>query len=234
MIPKKKIKMGIDFLMTVLLLFLMSYQITGQELHEWIGSGMLVLFLVHNILNIRWYGSLCKGSYELIRVVQTAVNISLFISMICLGFSGIVMSHYVFAAFPVHGPVATARSMHMAASYWGFVLMGVHLGMHWGQVCGMFRRLSAGKKVSGTTAWALRLAAVSAAGYGLLCFVQKDIISYMFLINQFVFFDFEQGAVFVIMEYAAMTGFWVFAGFYAANGIRKISSLHFQRKGDTS
>ena len=31
---KMKIKMGIDFLMTVLLFLLMSYQITGQELHE--------------------------------------------------------------------------------------------------------------------------------------------------------------------------------------------------------
>lgn len=35
---KMKIKMGIDFLMTVLLFLLMSYQITGQELHEWFGA----------------------------------------------------------------------------------------------------------------------------------------------------------------------------------------------------
>ena len=36
---KMKIKMGIDFLMTVLLFLLMSYQITGQKLHEWFGTG---------------------------------------------------------------------------------------------------------------------------------------------------------------------------------------------------
>lgn len=58
---KLKIKMGIDFLMTALLLCLMAYQVTGQKLHEWFGTGMLVLFLLHNILNIRWYGSLFKG-----------------------------------------------------------------------------------------------------------------------------------------------------------------------------
>ena len=94
---KMKIKMGIDFLMTVLLFLLMSYQITGQELHEWFGAEMLVLFLLHNILNIRWYGSLFKGKYTLLRVMQMIINISVLISMLCLGFSGVVMSRHVFA-----------------------------------------------------------------------------------------------------------------------------------------
>ena len=30
----------IDVCMTVLLLFLMAYQVTGEALHEWIGMGM--------------------------------------------------------------------------------------------------------------------------------------------------------------------------------------------------
>ena len=109
---KMKIKMGIDFLMTVLLFLLMSYQITGQELHEWFGTGMLVLFLLHNILNIRWYGSLFKGKYTLLRTMQTLINISILISMLCLGFSGIVLSCHIFAGLPIQGPMATARTMH--------------------------------------------------------------------------------------------------------------------------
>ena len=112
---KPKIKTAIDFLMTVLLLFLMAYQITGQKLHEWFGTGMLVLFVIHNILNRKWYGSLGKGKYKLLRIVQTINNFSILISMLCLGFSGIVMSRYVFAALPINGPMATARSMHMSA-----------------------------------------------------------------------------------------------------------------------
>ena len=143
---KMKIKMGIDFLMTVLLFLLMSYQITGQELHEWFGAEMLVLFLLHNILNIRWYGSLFKGKYTLLRAMQTLINISVLISMLCLGFSGIVLSRHIFAGLPIQGPMATARTMHLAASYWGFVLMSVHLGMHWGMIVGMFRRLLKGRK----------------------------------------------------------------------------------------
>ena len=222
---KLKIKMGIDLLMTALLLCLMAYQVTGQKLHEWFGAGMLILFIVHNILNIRWYGNLFKGKYKLLRIVQTIVNVSVLISMLCLGYSGSVMARYVFAALPIHGPMATARSMHMAASYWGFVLMSIHLGMHWGMIVGMFRRLLKGRKLPNVSVWGLRLASIVIAGYGLVCFIQKDIASYMFLKNQFVFFDFEQSALSVFIEYIAMMGFWIFASFYMVRGIGKISAL---------
>ena len=234
---KTRIKMGIDALMTALLLCLMAYQITGQALHEWFGAGMLALFIAHNILNIRWYGNLFKGKYRLLRIIQTTFNFSVLISMLCLGYSGIVMSRYVFAALPVSGSMATARRMHMAASYWGFVLMSFHLGMHWGRVTGMFRRLLKGrtlpgKKLSGMSVWVLRLVVVLIAGYGLLCFIRKDIVSYMFLKNEFVFFDFEQSKLSVILEYAVMMGFWVFAGFSITKGIGKLSAYAAQKKGD--
>lgn len=227
---KMKLKMGIDILMTVLLLGLMAYQITGQALHEWFGAGELWLFIAHNILNIRWYGNLFKGKYRLLRIIQTAVNFSVLIFMFCLGYSGIVMSRHVFAPLSIHGPMATARSMHMTASYWGFVLMSFHLGMHWGMVTGMFGRISKGRALHGLPVWAIRLAAVLIAGYGLLCFIRKDIVSYMFLKNEFVFFDFEQSMLSVILEYAAMMGFWVFAGFYITKGAGKVSAYTVKGK----
>lgn len=227
---KMKLKMGIDILMTALLLGLMAYQITGQALHEWFGTGMLVLFIAHNILNIRWYGSLFKGRYRLPRTIQTAVDFSVLAAMLCLGYSGIVMSRHVFAALPIGGPMATARSMHMAVSYWGFVLMSFHLGMHWGMVTGMCGRMLKGRKMTGAVTWVLRLSATLIAGYGLFCFIRKDIVSYMFLKNEFVFFDFEQSMLSVILKYAAMMGLWVFAGFYIAKGAGKLSTFTARKK----
>lgn len=229
---KMNLKMGIDILMTALLLGLMAYQITGQALHEWLGAGELCLFIAHNILNIRWYGNLFKGKYRLLRIIQTAVNFSVLISMLCLGYSGIVMSRHVFAALPISGPMATARRMHMASAYWGFVLMSFHLGMHWGMVTGMFSRLIKGRELSGVSVWVLRLSDVLIAGYGLLCFIRKDIVSYMFLKNEFVFFDFEQSMLSVILEYAAMMGFWVFISFFVTKGIGKRWACAVQKKGD--
>lgn len=70
--------------MTVLLLLVMAFQITGQKFHEWFGAGMLVLFLIHNILDFKWYRSLFKGKYSIIRVLQTIINFAVLFSMLCL------------------------------------------------------------------------------------------------------------------------------------------------------
>ena len=51
------IKRIVDAAMTVLLLCLMAYQITGEALHEWIGMGMTGLVIIHQILNRKWYGA---------------------------------------------------------------------------------------------------------------------------------------------------------------------------------
>lgn len=212
--PKMKLKMAIDLLMTILLLLLMAFQITGQRLHEFLGAGMLVLFLLHNILNYRWYKSLFKGKYKPLRIMRTAVNFAVLLSMLCLGFSGIVLSHYVFS--DVGGPMATARSMHLAASYWGFVMMSIHLGMHWGMILGMFRKLRKGKRMPQFGIWILRAAAFVFANYGLYCFIDRNILSYMFLQSRFVFIEIEQTAVSAFTELIAMMSLWVFAGYYAA------------------
>ena len=59
--PKVKrniiIKRIVDAAMTVLLLCLMAYQVTGEALHEWIGMGMTGLVIIHQILNRKWYGA---------------------------------------------------------------------------------------------------------------------------------------------------------------------------------
>ena len=43
-------RMGIDLLMTISLIFLMAYQVTGEKGHEWLGTGMILLFLIHIFL----------------------------------------------------------------------------------------------------------------------------------------------------------------------------------------
>ena len=227
---KMKIKISVDFLMTMLLILLMAYQITGQELHEWIGMGMLILFVAHNLLNVKWYGGLFKGKYRPVRIIQTMVNACLLIDMLCLGFSGAVMSRHVFAVFQINGPMATARNMHMSASYWSFVLISIHIGLHWSMILGKLRKLMNGETKNKIIIWILRAAAALIAGYGLYLFLDKNIISYMFLKIQFVFFDFDQRAISVFAEYLAMMGFWIFTSYYISKGIGRLSTLKTKRK----
>ncbi|NLA76861.1 MAG: hypothetical protein GX851_03380 [Clostridiales bacterium] len=119
--PKIKVKMLIDLLMSILLLCLMAYQIVGEVLHEWFGAGMLVLFIVHTVLNAKWYRNLFKGKYTVLRVIGTVLNFAVLAAILCLGCSGIVMSRHLFAFLPINSGMAAARVTHLAASYWGFV-----------------------------------------------------------------------------------------------------------------
>lgn len=220
---KMKVKMGIDLLMTILLLLLMAYQVTGEALHEWIGAGMLVLFLLHNLLNIRWYGALAKGKYTLLRVVRTAVNFAVLASMLIQAYSGIVLSRHVFAFLPISGGMATARVMHLAGSYWGFILMSVHLGMHWGQIIGMFRKLTGGKMPAALT-WVIRLLAAGLAVYGAVCFYQADIASYLFLRVEFAFLDYEKSGALILAENLAMMELCVFLSYYMTRALGSVST----------
>lgn len=226
---KMKIKIGIDCLMTVLLLLLIAYQVVGETLHEWFGTAMLVLFLVHNILNIKWYKNLFKGKYKPVRIFATVLNFAVLASILSLAYSGIVMSRHLFAFLPINSGMALARVMHLSGSYWGFVLMSLHLGLHWGMIIGMFRKLTGGKRLPALV-WTLRLFAAAIAGYGAFCFIRADIFSYMFLKSEFVFFDFEKSAFSVFSEYIAMMGLWIFVGYYVAKGLGKLSSLLSNRK----
>jgi len=221
---KIKMKILIDILMAVALLLLMAYQVTGEKFHEWLGVFIFLLFIIHNVLNIRWYGNLFKGKYQLLRTIRILINFAVFISMLCLAYSSIVMSRYVFAALPINGGMALARVMHLSGSYWGFVLMSVHLGFHWSMVIGMLRKLGKGRNLT-VISWVMRFLAVLIAGYGAFCFWQADITSYLFLKVEFAFIDYEKNSMLVLFQYLSMMGLWVFIAYYTAKGIEKFSKV---------
>ena len=64
---KGKLKITVDALMILALLFLMGYQLWGDVAHEWAGAGMFLLFLLHHGLNAPWHESLFRGRYTPMR-----------------------------------------------------------------------------------------------------------------------------------------------------------------------
>ena len=130
----------VDLLMTLGLWFLMGYHLWGERAHEWVGAGTLALFLVHHLLNRRWYPALARGPWTVLRRLTALVNGLLLLDMAGLLISGVLLSNHVFAFLGLTGGTGTARLVHMAASHWGFLLMGFHLGLHWGGVLARGRR----------------------------------------------------------------------------------------------
>lgn len=215
------LKRIIDLLMTIALLSLMAFQVTGQKTHEWIGTAMIMLFVVHNILNINWYKKLFIGKYRPVRIIQTVINALVCASMIGLMISGIIMSGYVFNVLNITGGMMTARLMHLSCSYWGFVLMSMHLGLHWGMVIRPITNILKNEKAKKLARIIFRCMAVIIAGYGVWIFYDSHIWSYMTLRNQFAFFDYEKSVIAVFRDNLAMMGCFVFVSYYVMKLLQK-------------
>ena len=219
---KTIIKIIVDVLMTVAMPLLMAYMLIGAELHEWMGAGIFLLFILHHILNYKWISSLFKGKYTSVRVVNTTVNILVLVCMTGLMYSGIVMSRYVFSFLPIESGAAFARKIHMLCSYWGLALMSIHLGMHWNFIMGMVRKMTKVKK-SNIRSIVLKILAAVVAGYGIYAFIKRGIIDYMLLKIQFVFFNMSESLLIFLIDYAAIMGLLAVIGHYLLATVRKIS-----------
>ena len=199
----------IDAAMTVLLLCLMAYQVTGEVLHEWIGMGMTVLVIIHQILNRKWYSALFKGKYNPYRSITTVLNILLMAGFALTAFCGMSMSSYAVPFLYGMAPVSFVRQMHLSLSHWAFVLMGLHLGMH-------IPAMTAGLKLKSRTRAVLTCIFTCAGGIGLFLFLRSGMPKYLFFRVPFAFLDYEKAGWLVFLENLLMLSFWVFIGTQAA------------------
>ena len=202
----------LDCMMVLLLPLLMAYSLIGESIHEWLGIAMLLLFLGHHALNWRWYRSLPHGKWPPVRVFQTVVNTALLLVMVGLAVSGIIMSRYVFSLLPVRGGRGFARTLHMLSAYWGFCIMSLHLGLHWGMVLAAGRRL-----VQSPPSWGkvvLRFGEALICLWGIYAFTRRELGTYLLLQTAFVFFDFEEPLALFFLDYLAIMGLFAIAGYY--------------------
>ena len=210
----------VDLLMTVALVLLMAYFLTDQEIHEWLGAGMLVLFIIHHILNFKWLKALNRGKYTPCRILQTALALLVLLCMLGSMLSGIWMSRYVFDFLPTQGHMGLARMAHLCCAYWGFILLSAHLGLHWGMVLGAARQAAGNKKPSARCTAVLRVLSCGISAYGVYVFLRHHIADYLFLRSHFVFFDYEQPPVLYFLDLLAMMGLWIALPYYLGKALR--------------
>lgn len=105
----------------------------------------------------------------------------------------------------------------MISAYWGFILMSLHLGLHWNMMMGMVRKFVNCKSVART--WVLQAVALLIVGYGIYAFIRRGIGRYMLMMDHFVFFDFDEPIIFFIVDYVAVMGLFVFVGHYLSYAV---------------
>ena len=229
--PKAIFKIVIDALMSLGLLFLMGYQFWGDVAHEWAGAGMFLLFIAHHILNGNWYKNLLHGKVSPSRIFQLVVDLLVFLAMIGLMVSGIMLSNHVFNFFNIDGGMSFARLLHMSASHWGFVLMALHLGMHWRMFMGIAKKVLKLKQPSHVRKILLPILGVGIAIYGLIVFIRRDLLTYMLVRTQFVFLNFSESIPLFYLDYLAMIGAFIFLAYYLSALLRKWSGKRAAQKG---
>ena len=202
---KTIIKRDIDVALTVTLLLLMAFQVTEQLAHEWLGITMFALTIVHQILNRKFYAAIFKGRYSPLRILQLIVNILLLLSFVCTALSGMIMSRFATPFMNGILPSSVVRQGHLALSHWSFVLMGLHLGLHFGIITSRMKNR--------TVKIVLGIVMTGICVYGFYLFFKTDMPGYMLFKNPFAFLDYEKAWWLVILENLAMLLAWGFAAY---------------------
>ena len=210
--------------MTAALYACMAYMLVGEEAHEWIGSGLALLFVMHNALNRKWYAALLTGRYTPLRAFQTAVNLLCLASMAAAAVSGAAMSRYLYDIPFLSGGASLARTVHMLAAYWGYCFISLHLGLHWSMMLGMMKNAAAPQRAPRWITPLLRTAGAAAALLGAHALMRHNLLDYMFLRNQFVFFDTERPLCLFFLDYAAIMALWAWLAHYARLALIKVSA----------
>lgn len=194
---KSKQKILIDVMMTILFMIQMAYHITGNRLHEWLGVFLFALFILHHVFNRNWYKNLLKGKYTLPRIVMITINTLLFVSMIGMMVSGIMLSRDVFSFLNLRSGMF-ARRIHMVSTSWGYLLMSMHIGLHWGLVSGRMKKIAF---LSMFSTVIVNMVKIAVCGYGLVCLITNQLLERMFLLVEYAFFDYSQPVLFFFSDY---------------------------------
>lgn len=210
---KMSIKLAIDLFMVVLLLVAIASKLTGNTAHELLGVSLLTLFIVHNVLNRRWYQTVLKRKYNTRRILNTAVNLLLLVMVLMLMISSVMISRTVFAFIPVDGGLI-ARQMHILATYWGFILISIHIGMHWRMIIGAARKKLGITALNRYSRFALRVMAVLIAVYGAYAFFAREVGSRLILYYTYSYWNFDESAMFFFTDYLSIMGVYICVTYY--------------------
>lgn len=212
---REKTKIAVDIALFLLLVFCMGFHLWGLLAHEIAGAAMLVLLIVHNILNRRWYTTLFKGRYNAMRFCLSILVVMLLAAALVLAYSSEIISKYVFAFLPYLGNPAQAHRLHLWAAYWSLLLMSLHIGMHWSK----FIRLGdfSGMVLHGKWLGILeKMAACGIAMYGAYAFMARSCLDYLLFRSVFFMFDRTDTALGFYVDYICIMGAGIFIAHYLA------------------
>ena len=138
---KRRILVMLDACMFVLFTALLSWRLTGLELHEVIGIALIALILVHLVVHWGWVETraIHAISRSRRRIGDLVLNGTLFIAMGTTLVSGVVISKVLLPNTLAPGRYLQWHSLHESATTLTLLLIGLHLALNWDRVRGALR-----------------------------------------------------------------------------------------------
>ena len=137
----------LDACMAALFVVLLSWHLTGLDLHEWLGISLIATILVHLLVHWGWMEARATQVIRRSRMGRGAfaLNAGLFAAMGTTLISGVVISKV--AAPNRLSPEAYLRwhGIHEQATLFTVLLVGAHLAFNWDRV--RSRALAASRRV---------------------------------------------------------------------------------------
>ncbi|KRE38149.1 DUF4405 domain-containing protein [Paenibacillus sp. Soil522] len=218
--PNMFIKLIIDLIMTESMLVAMAYHITGNMIHELVGVFLFVLFIVHNILNRRWYKTIFRGKYKVQQILSIAVNLLFLITIAVALISSVPISRDIFPFIRINNDMVM-RQIHVLSAYWGFILMAVHIGISWGRIINAARKMTGIITTSRVRTIAFRLLAVLIVVYGVQISFERDMGSRLLIYNPFGYWGFDETAMRFVIDYLSIMGIYICGTHYTLKYIQK-------------
>jgi len=213
------IRLVIDLAMTVLMLVVMAYHVTGNAIHELVGAVLFMLFIFHNILNRRWYKTIIRGKYNVRRILKIVVNLLFLVSMVVVVISSVPISRDVFPYFPINNDMIV-RQIHVLTAYWGFIFMAVHIGLSWGAIINAVRKMTDITGMSRMRTIVLRVLAVLIVVYGVHTSFERDLGSKLIIYDPFGSYILDNSAMGFLIDYLSIMGIYICGTHYALKFVR--------------
>lgn len=141
---KNIVKYFLDFLMTIVFILMFNKLVLGMAFHEIGGLALGAAIIIHIILNWKWVMGVTKKILSKDLPVKTRIgyilNILLLVCFLIIIIAGIFISKVVFNGLFQTGTMIW-KNLHISVSYIALILIGIHVGLHWGWVMNLTKKM---------------------------------------------------------------------------------------------
>jgi hypothetical protein len=198
-------KLVVDCLMVVGILLAMANKLTGNHAHELLGTCLVLLFIGHNVLNWRWYTTIPqrwssnRGKFDVFLTTLFLLALGILVG------SSLMISRSLYEFLGMDGSLAL-RQVHTTAATWFFILMSMHIGMHWSRVMAVF---AGGRMLPSWPSARLLVRRVLPIGiflYGVRASFEREVCSKLFMRNAFDNWAFDTAIMPYFLQNLAIIG----------------------------